>query len=101
MLLASPTAHSLGERETFLVLEIIQHRSNNTFISYTVAAQCLIRFHCYLTAESPTMYIPLIVVHIRDVYCDVVLCFWSTTHNYTSHWSYDHNSTLPTMQTQF
>lgn len=57
MPLASPAAHSLGERETFLALGIIQQRSNNTLISYKGAAQCLLRFYFYLTAESPTMYI--------------------------------------------
>jgi hypothetical protein len=100
MPLASPTAHSLGERETFLVLGIIQHHSNNTFISYTVAAQCLLRFYCYLTAERPTMYISLLVAFIRDLYCDV-LSIWSTIQTCVSHWPYGHNSTLSTMQTKF
>jgi len=63
MPLTSPTAHSLGERETFLALGIIQHRSNNTLISYKGAAQCLLRFYRYLTAESPTIHIQLPVAY--------------------------------------
>jgi len=100
MQVASPAAHSLGERGTFLALGIIQHLSNNTLISYKGAAQCLLRYYCYLTAETPTMFIQLLLAIIRDVYFDVVIRQWSTTHNYTSHWPYDRSSTQPTIQTQ-
>jgi len=71
MPVASPAANSLGERGTFLALGITQHISNNTLISYKGAAQCLLRYYCYLTAETPTMFIQLLLAIIRDVYFDV------------------------------
>jgi hypothetical protein len=73
MPLALHAAHSLGEHGTFLALGIIQPLSNSTLISYKGAAQCLLQYYCYLTAETPTMFIQLLVAIIRDVYFDVVI----------------------------